>query len=413
MKAFNKHRVLAAVFPDSGNPGAGFAANPHATGSLIRQVILAILVLASLPCFGFTQSAEAPTVLTGEQVVDMVSPSVVLILVGEGGERASRQGSGVVVRPEGVLLTAYHVVKGASQVQVKLKNGEVFDKVELIATDERRDVAALRISAHGLRSLPAAGVDDAKAGEPIYVVSNPEGLGWTAASGILSAIRPADEIPGAGKGFRLFQFSAPVSPGSSGGALVDAQGRGLGIVIGSVTGQNLNFAVPVESVLGLADGTGRSSFAAGGELQPAKSVVEQPGNPPAQSTASPPAHDPFSLMRSVRTVYIEPGQDKDMPFSEVPTEPLSKKLFKEPEFKTGELLFVTDRGSADLVIQLSRKKWTWDFTYNLILPTSGLIVGSGKVVALDGTRAAPGLAKQIMKQVRMYRRGPAAPKEKK
>jgi len=135
MKAFNKDRVLAAAFPDSGYPGAGFAANRHATGSSMSQVISAILVLVSFPCFGFTQSAEAPTVLTGEQVVDIVSPSVVLVLVGEGGERASRQGSGVIVRPEGVLLTAYHVVEGAHQVQVKLKNGEVFDKVDLIATD--------------------------------------------------------------------------------------------------------------------------------------------------------------------------------------------------------------------------------------------------------------------------------------
>ena len=224
MKAFNKHRVLAAAFPDSRCPGAGFAANRHATGSPMSQVIFAILVLVSFPSIGFTQSAEAPTVLTGEQVVDIVSPSVVLVLVGEGGERASRQGSGVIVRPEGVLLTAYHVVKGARQVQVKLKNGEVFDKVDLIATDDRRDVAAMRISARGLRPLSVAKVEDAKPGEAIYVVSNPEGLGWTASSGVLSATRPADEVPGAGKGFRLIQFSAPASPGSSGGALVGRTG---------------------------------------------------------------------------------------------------------------------------------------------------------------------------------------------
>jgi hypothetical protein len=322
----------------------------------------------------------------------------------------------VIVRPEGVLLTAYHVVKGAHQVQVKLKNGEVFDKVDLIATDERRDVAAMRISARGLRPLSVVKVEDAKPGEAIYVVSNPQGLGWTASSGVLSATRPADEVPGAGKGFRLIQFSAPASPGSSGGALVDAQGRCLGIIIGSVMGQNLNFAAPLESVLGLADGTAGTSFSGSGELQPANPQVGQPQATPAQSAAGPPKNDPFSIMRSVRTVYIEPAQEKGIGFEEVPAEPLRKKLFEAREFKSGELLFVTDEGSADVVIELSRKKWTWDFTYELRHPTSGLILGSGKVIAWDGVRAAPGLSKQIIKRIRDLRQGTglavAEPKKK-
>src|SRR3989338_8440046 len=76
---------------------------------------------------------------------------------------------------------------------------------------------------------------------------------------------------GAGEGYRLLQFTAPVSPGSSGGALVDAQGRVLGIVTRGSGGwktQNLNFAVPVESVLVLAEGAQRLLLGPGSELQP-------------------------------------------------------------------------------------------------------------------------------------------------
>lgn len=379
----------------------------------MRQVILAIFVLTCSSCFGFAQSAEGQTVLTGEQVVAIVSPSVVLVLVGEGGERATRQGSGVIVRPEGLLLTAYHLVKGARQVQVKLQSGELFDKVDLIGYDDRRDVAALRISARGLRPVSAAKVDDAKPGEAIYVVSNPEGLGWTASSGVLSATRLADEVPGAGKGYRLIQFSAPVSPGSSGGAMVDAEGRCLGIVTGSLTGQNLNFAVPNESVLGLADGTGGTSYAVAGELQPRKPEATPPQATPSPGATSVPKGDFASIMRTVRSFYVEAKEEG----LGIPAEPLTKKLLEEPEFRSGELLVTQQRASADLVIELSRKSATWDFTYQLVHPASGLILGSGKVIAWDGVRAAPGLSKQIMMRIRELRKDaglvPAEPKKKK
>ena len=82
------------------------------------------------------QSSETLPVLTGEQFVDRVSHSVVLILVGEGAGRLSGVGSGVIIRPEGLLLTAYHLVKNAREVQARLKNGETQNQVEATAKDE-------------------------------------------------------------------------------------------------------------------------------------------------------------------------------------------------------------------------------------------------------------------------------------
>src|SRR5207245_4581826 len=86
--------------------------------------------------------------------------------------------------------------------------------------------------------------------------------------GILSATRMAEDVPGAGSGYRILQFTAPLSPGSSGGVLVDAEARILGIVVGSLSvGQNINFAVPIESVAGLANASGGTRFDSGGRLQ--------------------------------------------------------------------------------------------------------------------------------------------------
>lgn len=168
-----------------------------------------------------------------------------------------------------MILTANHVVKGMREAQVRLKSGEIYDQVELIAYDERRDVAALRIPATGLPVLPIGNSANAASGATVFVVSNALGLPWTASSGILSATRMADDVPGAGSGYRILQFTAPLSPGSSGGVLVDAEARVLGIVVGSLSvGQNVNFAVPIDTIAGLGNASGGTRFDSGARLQP-------------------------------------------------------------------------------------------------------------------------------------------------
>src|SRR5207249_4028365 len=84
--------------------------------------------------------------LTSEQVVERVAPAVVVILAGSGSVPVAL-GSGVIVRPDGIVMTAYHLIKDQPAVQVRLKNGETYDRVVVLGIDERRDVAALRIPA--------------------------------------------------------------------------------------------------------------------------------------------------------------------------------------------------------------------------------------------------------------------------
>lgn len=152
-----------------------------------------------------TISASAqtgPTPQPSETVVERVDASVVMVLA-KTEKGASVYATGVAAGDDGVFFTAYHAVRDAKEVQIRLKNGEVFDRATLVAFDERRDVAALRISGAGLPPLPVASLATVHPGQPVLVVSHPGGLSWTASSGIVSSVRMADEVPGAGTGFRI------------------------------------------------------------------------------------------------------------------------------------------------------------------------------------------------------------------
>ncbi len=331
--------------------------------------------------------AQEASTVSSEQVIGKVSSSVAMVLVGQGAGRLEATGSGVIVRENGVLLTAYHLIKGAQEVQVRLKNGEVFDKVELLGVDERRDIAALRIAAKNLPVLPMA---SAEVGQKVYAMSNPAGLTRSASDGLLSAIRLADEVPGAGNGYQLLQFSAPVSAGSSGGVLTDAQGRMLGIIIASRSGQNLNFAVPISSVLGLADSTTATPLGSGHNLQ-----LPEPERPP--SSAAVVSTNLTDRIREIKTVYVRTNTSYFEPVQ------LQNELRKRPEFAAWQLLLVDDVKVADAVIEVDRPLFTFTFTFTLTDKKTSVLLASGKITAWDGNAAAPGLAKEIVKQVKVAR----------
>src|SRR5882724_1651747 len=126
------------------------------------RIIAAVTLLATALSTATAQTAAQA--LSGDQVVERVSPSAVSVLVGKGDGQVAGVASGVIIRSDGVILTANHVVKGMREVQVRLKSGEIYDQVELMASDERRDVAALRISAAGLPVLPFGNTASAASG---------------------------------------------------------------------------------------------------------------------------------------------------------------------------------------------------------------------------------------------------------
>ena len=359
-------------------------------------------MLAAAAFFAITLSSAiaqttAPT-LSGDEVVDRVSPAVVLILVSSGDGQVSGIGSGLIVRSDGIVLTANHVVKGMREVQVRLKGGDVYDRVELIAADERRDIAALRIPATGLTALPTANSSEARPGAPVYVVSNGAGLPWTTSSGVLSAARVADEVPGAGSGYRLLQFTASLSPGSSGGVLVDAQARALGIVVGFITpGQNVNFAVPVDSVAGLAAASGGTPFASGARLQlPTASQaggVPGPGTAARNLPAAPAPELPRRDQMQIRTVSVHSKTIY------IRRERLQDDIHKTAMFPRLGLRFADYGQTADIAITVDRPAMTFDWTYTLVYQPKSLTLASGTVEGTDEFDAGPKLAAAIVEQL--------------
>ncbi len=158
------------------------------------------------------------------------------------------QGSGVIFRRDGQILTNAHVVEGARSLRVTLSDGRQYE-AGLIGADRVHDIAEIRI---GARDLPVAELSERplKVGQLVIAVGNPYGLGWTVTSGVVSALKRELPNPRGGKLTDLIQTDAPINPGSSGGPLVDSQGRVVGITTAIVPfAQGLGFAVPTATAL--------------------------------------------------------------------------------------------------------------------------------------------------------------------
>ena len=153
-------------------------------------------------------------------------------------------GSGVVVSPEGYVLTNNHVVKDASEIRVALADGREFP-AKVVGTDSRTDVALLKIKADKLPAVTFADSSETAVGDVVLAVGNPFGIGQTVTQGIVSA---KDRVTDGGQDEDYIQTDAAINPGNSGGALVDVEGRLVGIntAILSRSGgnQGIGFAIP-------------------------------------------------------------------------------------------------------------------------------------------------------------------------
>lgn len=311
--------------------------------------------------------------------------ATVIVLSGEGAGRPHAIGTGVLVSRDGVLFTALHIIKDAAEVQVRLATGEVFDNVQLLGFDERRDVAALKISAGALPILIPGDSARLNQGDPVYAITNSDGLTWSATQGIFSASRPADEISGAGSGFRMLQFTAPVAPGSSGGALMDRSGALVGIITRGM--QSAAFAVPIESVLGLPASEHHLRLGSGASLQlPAKLLDDVP-----KSSAAIDHVDPKQMLRRSKTIYIH----SKTAFLTVAT--LDRALALQKDWPKLGVTIVQDQRVADLLVEIDRPLFTYVHTFVLVDKRTSIVLTSGKVTAFDGTVASDGIAKQITK----------------
>lgn len=175
--------------------------------------------------------------LDPEQMFNRVANSVVVINVQK--EDGGGLGSGFIVSSNGMIVTNYHVVDGATRIQVKLYNGKVFDVSSVGDCWISLDVCILKIEADDLPAIALNETAVLNPGQAVYVVGAPLGYDYSITAGLYSALRNFDDHV-------RIQFSAPISSGNSGGPLFDVQGRVVGIVTFMlVEGQNMNFAIPV------------------------------------------------------------------------------------------------------------------------------------------------------------------------
>jgi S1-C subfamily serine protease len=209
---------------------------------------LVVTVLAGISVTAGDSSAQTSTQSsysrsTADIAAGSIPATVTIVTIGADGDTIA-QGSGFLIRQDGVIVTNFHVMRGASTASVTLATRERFDRVRVLDADSALDLAILKIPGAGLPALiPRTTIP--RVGERVVAIGTPLGLTNSVSEGIVSASRVV-------RGRELVQITAPISHGSSGGAVLDADGRVFAVsTLQIVGGQSLNFAVPVRYALGL------------------------------------------------------------------------------------------------------------------------------------------------------------------
>jgi S1-C subfamily serine protease len=159
------------------------------------------------------------------------------------------QGSGFIIDKDGHVLTNYHVIAEARQVEVTLHNRKKF-RATIVGTDRSHDLAIVQIKAPDLTPMVLGDSKNLQVGQKVYAIGNPFGLAGTLTSGIVSSIRSVQEPNGINID-EAIQTDAAINPGNSGGPLLNSHGEVIGIntMIASSVGQNagIGFAIPINT----------------------------------------------------------------------------------------------------------------------------------------------------------------------
>ena len=221
-----------------------------------RTAVMACVVLLCMNLLCSTASAATLVVIDLADIVDETSPSVVEVFtetkqvsswfqeyVTEGA------GSGVILSEDGYIVTNHHVIDGANTIKVRLSNGQAYTAV-LTGTDEKTDLAVLKINVSGLPAAKLADSSTVRVGDFVIAIGNPLGeMGGTVTEGII--IAKEREVTIDGETMTLLQTSAAVYPGNSGGGLFNLDGELVGVVNAKSSGddiEGLAFAIPANTV---------------------------------------------------------------------------------------------------------------------------------------------------------------------
>lgn len=243
-------RVLAALAAVA----AGFAGG-RLTGGSPPEPAPAALVTA-----GSEASATASPAEVIDGAVDSIVSVETLRHTGPFGEQVGGTGSGVVIRDDGIVLTNAHVIEGASEIEVTDSDGERRFDATVVGSDAEHDLAILKVEAAGLSAIPIGSSGDLALGDSVIALGHPLGLGTTATEGIVSGLDRSIQVPDGPFGVNqlsgLLQTDAAINPGNSGGALLDAEGRLVGIntaAASAASAENVGFAVAIDEALPIVE----------------------------------------------------------------------------------------------------------------------------------------------------------------
>ncbi|WP_051710628.1 trypsin-like peptidase domain-containing protein [Andreprevotia chitinilytica] len=215
-----------------------------------------LVTQATVNLVGRPAQVQQAATLSSTELFERVSPSIVVVMgLNNNGDRVE-QGSGVVIAA-GQVITNCHVALGAPSLEI-YHQGKQYD-ASLHYRDQGHDLCQLSVTSLPAQPVPLGALAAVKTGDPVYALGAPQGLELSLSQGIVSSLREFDTS-------RLIQTTASISPGSSGGGLFDRSGKLIGITtFQSRTGQNLNFAVPVDWIAQLPTRDGNSDQLLGGD----------------------------------------------------------------------------------------------------------------------------------------------------
>ena len=198
---------------------------------------LAILVFL---LFYTINTALAQKPIPAEDIAEKALAATVYLEMKDTNGKTLGIGSGFFVKPN-IIATNYHVIEGAAKGTAKLVGKFTRYKIEgVTATDKTNDLALLKVTAYGIKQLSLGDSNKVRIGETVYVAGNPKGLEGTFSDGIISSRRDK-------RTKERLQMTAPISPGSSGGPVLNKKGEVIGVSFMTLEGgQNLNFAIPAE-----------------------------------------------------------------------------------------------------------------------------------------------------------------------
>ena len=206
--------------------------------SLLWQTMLAVCV----SFFAMILLLPSISLADAEKIFRENNKAVVVVISYDSKGNPIGQGSGFVVREDGVIATNYHVISNAADIRIKAGN-KMFKVKGFLHIDKENDVVILKADAKGLLSVKIGDINKANVGEKVYVISSPQGLENTISDGILSGLREITSVR------KILQITAPVSEGSSGGPVFNKNSEAIGIATFIIKeAQNLNFAMPINLI---------------------------------------------------------------------------------------------------------------------------------------------------------------------